>query len=143
MLLRPRNPVLIVAIVVLAIAAAFAVKGLPYDRFSWTNVVSAQGGVYGAGGPGCEIAIPAGSVVGQFLTDAVVYWEPNLGSGSPYIIDDQDDLVKTAWVVGQDETGTFYKIIWACQEVWVLKSTMSPNPDAVWQSTPLPTGIVE
>ena len=84
------------------------------------------------------MALPEGSAVGQFVANALTYWRPG---------DLTNPLVtipagKTAWVLGMDETGQYYKIIWACNYLWVPISTMGPNPDQVWNNTPLPTGIV-
>jgi len=50
---------------------------------------------------------------------------------------------KTAWVLGQDASGQFYKIVWTCTMLWVPVSTMGPNFDAVWNGAPLPTNVVQ
>ncbi len=132
---------------VLTVATVFALTGMPYGHFSWSSLVAAQGEAPyypGAEEPGCQIDIPAGSVVGSFLSDTPLYWSPNWGDASTqYSIGATAAQPKTAWVIGQDETESFYKIIWVCQYLWVPKSTMGPNYDAVWQGAPLPTGIVE
>ncbi len=91
--------------------------------------------------PGCDVLmpIPSTAVVGSFVADAPVYWKPG---------DLTHPLVtipagKTAWVLGQDASGQYYKIVWVCDLVWVPKATMGPNYDAVWNGKPLPTEIVQ
>lgn len=91
--------------------------------------------------PGCDMAfsIPADGAVGTFVVNAEAYWAPgNL----------TDPLVtlaagKTAWVLGVDASGEYYKIAWSCSALWVKTSTMGPNYDAVWQGHPLPTTVVQ
>lgn len=90
--------------------------------------------------PGCDMAfaIPADAAVGTFVTNADTYWAP--GSLT-------DPLVtlsagKTAWVLGIDASGQYYKIIWSCSILWVKTDTIGPNYDAVWQGHPLPTTVV-
>lgn len=91
-------------------------------------------------GPGCDMQpIPATAVGGSFVADAPLYYMPG-------------DLVEpatsiaagnTAWVLGKDASGQYYKILWSCDQLWVPVSSMGPNYDAVWNGTPLPTGVVE
>jgi hypothetical protein len=89
---------------------------------------------------GCDVQIPltSTSVIGAFVADAPTSWTPGQLT---------DPLVtipagKTAWVLGQDASGQYYKIVWVCDLLWVQKSTMGPNYDAVWNGRPLPTGVV-
>ncbi len=141
---RRRN-LIVLAVLVVAIAAAVVV-GTPYDRFNWSDSVFAQDGVPypGASEPGCQIDIPAGSVVGAFLADTPLYWTPEEGGTSgEYHIGHTAKVPKTAWVIGQDESEQYYKIVWSCQYLWVPKDTMGPNFDEVWEGTPLPTRIVD
>lgn len=83
----------------------------------------------------CNLAIPAGSVVGSAPLGAQVYYSPGnitnitLNPGT-YI------------VVGQDSTETYYKVVLACQFLWVLKNTMEPSYLPPQNGTPLPTTIV-
>lgn len=91
-------------------------------------------------GPGCDMQpIPATAVGGSFVADAPLYYKPG-------------DLVEpaasiaagnTAWVLGKDASGQYYKILWSCDQLWVPVASMGPNYDAVWNGTPLPTGVVE
>lgn len=83
----------------------------------------------------CGLNIPSGSVVGEAPNGAQIYYAPaqattlTLNPGT-YI------------VVGQDESETYYKIVLACQFVWVRKDTMQPSYQAPQNGMPLPTRIV-
>jgi hypothetical protein len=91
--------------------------------------------------PGCDttIAIPSTAVVGWFVTSAAAYWRPGqLVTNPPITI----DAGKTYYVIGQDQSQQYYKILLGCDFVWVLKSTVGPNFDDVWHGMPLPTAIV-
>jgi hypothetical protein len=140
-LFKHKLSVSIIFVAIMAVVAVFSVSGLPYGRYHWSNVVSVKAAPYG-GEPGCDIDIPAGSVVGQFVAATYLYWAPLLDGASTYMVEPTEDTPKTAWVIGQDASGKFYKIIWACQYLWVPKETMAPNPDEIWQSLPLPTRVV-
>lgn len=91
--------------------------------------------------PGCDVLIPIPStaVVGSFVADAPVYWKPGELTNPLVTI----PAGNTAWVLGQDASGQYYKIIWVCDLVWVPKATVGPNYDAVWNGAPLPTNVVE
>jgi len=91
--------------------------------------------------PGCDVAfpIPSEAVVGAFVADAPTYYEPGKLIEPPVTI----TAGNTAWVLGMDASGMYYKIVWVCQYLWVPVSSMGPNYDAVWNGTPLPTGTVE
>lgn len=90
---------------------------------------------------GCDvnIPIPNGSVVGAFTADAPTYWSPG-NQTDPLITIGEGN---TAWVLGMDSTGQYYKIVWVCDYLWVPVGTMGPNYDDVWNGTPLPTSVVE
>jgi len=90
---------------------------------------------------GCDalLPIPATAVGGTFVADAPVYWAPGKLT-SPLVTIRAGN---TARVIGQDDTGQFYKIIWVCDFVWVPTATMGPNYDNVWHGAPLPTGVVK
>lgn len=89
---------------------------------------------------GCDVmmALPATAVVGSFVADATLYSEP----GNPITPALTMQAGKTAWVLGVDASGQYYKILWVCSYVWVPKDTMGPNYDDVWEGTPLPTDVV-
>jgi hypothetical protein len=90
---------------------------------------------------GCDMQmdIPAGSVVGQFTQTITARWAPGQLTTPPVVIDGG----KTAWVLGQDASGEFYKFLWACQYLWVPVGSMGPNYDKLWNGAPLPTKVVE
>ncbi len=88
----------------------------------------------------CMCPLPSTAVVGRFNTAAAAYCEPgNLITNPPITIEEG----KTYYVIGQDQTEQYYEILLGCDFVWVLKSTVGPNFDEVWQGKPLPTTIVE
>ncbi len=94
-----------------------------------------------SGVPGCDanIPIPSNAVVGAFVADAPLYWQPG-DLTSPLVTIPAGN---TAWVLGVDESGEYYKIIWVCDLLWVPVETMGPNYDDVWNGTPLPTSTVQ
>ncbi|GAB4422476.1 MAG: hypothetical protein Kow00106_19620 [Anaerolineae bacterium] len=88
--------------------------------------------------PGCDQFMPisASSVVGTFVLNAPLYWAPG-ELVQPYT---EIPAGNTAWVIGTDSSGWYYKIVWACDVLYVPRYTMGPNFDAVWSGKPLPTG---
>jgi hypothetical protein len=92
--------------------------------------------------PGCDVLIPIPSqaVVGHFNTNASAYYAPGKLITDPTVV---IEVGKTYWVVGQDASGQFRKVLLGCQWVWVEFNTVGPNFDAVWNGTPLPTDVVE
>jgi hypothetical protein len=87
-----------------------------------------------------KMNIPSWSVGGQFTQTITARWTPGqLTTNPPVVIDGG----KTAWVLGQDASGEYYKFLWACQYLWAPVGSMGPNYDKVWNGTPLPTNVVE
>ena len=84
----------------------------------------------------CGLPIPATSVVGDAPLGAQVYWAP--GKESPGIILNPGTYI----VTGQDATETYYRVVLACQFVWVHKDAMGPSWQPPQNGTPLPTAIV-
>ncbi len=86
--------------------------------------------------PGCDVLmdISSTSVVGLFVADTPLYSEPGVLVEPALTM----PAGKTAWVLGKDATGQYYKIVWSCDYLYVPVSSMAPNPDAVWNNTPLP-----
>ncbi|HEX3051313.1 MAG TPA: hypothetical protein VHP83_11705 [Aggregatilineaceae bacterium] len=86
--------------------------------------------------PGCDMkmAITSTSVVGRFVSDTQLYWGPDLSKGTNIVM----TAGKTAWVLGTDKSGEFYKLAYECSYVYVPVGTMGPNGDNVWNNTPLP-----
>ncbi|GAB4422474.1 MAG: hypothetical protein Kow00106_19610 [Anaerolineae bacterium] len=95
------------------------------------------GGFQLFGVPGCDQFLPisASSVVGSFVADTPLYWAPGALTNPLITI----PAGKTAWVLGTDASGQYYKIIWACSQVYVPVGSMGPNFDAVWNGRALPT----
>lgn len=90
--------------------------------------------------PGCDLlALPSSAVVGSFVQTTPLYWAP----GEPVKPALSMEAGKTAWVIGPDATGQWYKIAWACDFLWVPASSLGPNFDNVWQGKPLPTNAVK
>lgn len=91
------------------------------------------------GDPGCDayMDIPETAVGGTFVADAPVFWAPG------ELIDVVITAGNSARVLGVDASGEYYKIIWVCDYLWVPKSSLGPNYDAVWNGAPLPTEVVE
>jgi len=83
----------------------------------------------------CGLALPSGSVVGEAPNGAQVYYAPGQ-------ITNITLKPGTYTVVGQDASETYYKIILACQYVWVRKDAMQPSYQAPQNGAPLPTNIV-
>lgn len=86
---------------------------------------------------GCDQYMPiaATSVVGTFVLDAPLYWAPG-ELVAPYTT---IPAGKSAWVLGIDATGAYYRIVWVCNVLYVPRGTMGPNFDAVWGGRVLPT----
>ena len=88
----------------------------------------------------CGVPLTPWAVVGRFTADAPTYWAPDRLVAPRTTI----PAGKTAWVLGMDASGGYYKIVWACDTLWVPANTMGPNiGDPIWDGTPLPTNTVE
>ncbi len=85
---------------------------------------------------GCTLAAPAGSVVGEAPLGAQVFWAP--GKESPGVVLNPGTYI----VIGQDESETYYKVMLACQFVWVRKDAMQPSYQAPQNGAALPTRVV-
>jgi hypothetical protein len=90
---------------------------------------------------GCDalVNIPAQAVMGQFTSNATVYWAPETGAATDLTV----AAGKTYRVTGQDATGQFRQIILECQFVWVPFNTVGPDPEPLWGGAPLPTTVVK
>lgn len=98
------------------------------------QVITSSGDV-----PGPDIVnLPSGAVVGQFVSTTPAYFAPVSGATTTTIL----EVGKTAWVVGVDASGSFYKAVLSGRFFWVPVETMGPNYDDVWNGTPLPTTVV-
>ncbi|HVU12498.1 MAG TPA: hypothetical protein VHD90_14545, partial [Phototrophicaceae bacterium] len=84
----------------------------------------------------CGLTLPDGSVVGAMPTDEQAYWAP--GKISPNVIINAG----TYWVTGTgtDDSGNeYYRILVACQYLWVPVDSMQPSYQAPWSGQPLPS----
>lgn len=80
-----------------------------------------------------------GGVVGQITKTTPAYYAPSLDAQTTTVL----PVGQTWWVLGTDEFGDWYKLLVACEDVWVPASALGPNFDAVWTGTSLPSNIVE
>jgi len=87
----------------------------------------------------CGLNLPSGSVVGSAPAGARAFYAPDRVTDNTSITLNPG----TYWVIGQDASETYYKIVLSCQFLWVRKDTMGPNYDSVWNGAALPTRIVE
>jgi len=87
---------------------------------------------------GCDVQMPLSetAVVGAFVKTTPTYWTPSQLTNPLITI----PAGKTAWVLGRDPTGQYYKIVWVCSLLWVPVNAMGPNYDDVWKGRPLPGG---
>ena len=83
------------------------------------------------------LVLPAGSVVGDAPFETQAYYAP--GEVSPGVILNPG----TYWVIGEDESGAYYKIMLSCQYLWVPVESMQPSFQSPWNGQPLPTRVVE
>lgn len=89
----------------------------------------------GVVGDVCTLSIPEGSVVGDAPFSTPIYYSPGNSTGASL-------NPGTYVVVGQDATESYYKIVLACQFVWVPKHMLQPSFQAPQNGAPLPTRIV-
>ncbi|NDJ75334.1 MAG: hypothetical protein GYB65_03665 [Chloroflexi bacterium] len=85
------------------------------------------------------VPIPSYAVGGQIVYDTDVYWGPAADQITDPLV--TLEAGTTVWVYGPDETGAYYRIMFAGQMLWVPAGALSPNYDDVWQGTPLPSNI--
>ena len=89
--------------------------------------------------PTCGLDMPDGSVVGSLPNDQRAFWAP--GQISP----DVTINAGTYWVTGVGTAANgakFYRIIVACQYLYVPVDTMQPSYQPPWNGQPLPTNEV-
>ena len=91
--------------------------------------------------PGCDLSMQLtnDAAVGTFVADTTVLWGPDANAMTTLTM----PAGKTAWVLGVDDSGQFYKFAWSCSYLWAPVSMLGPNFDAVWDGTPLPISVVE
>jgi hypothetical protein len=91
--------------------------------------------------PGCDLGmtLTANAAVGAFVADTDVFWGPDTDATTGITM----PAGKTAWVLGMDASGGFYKFVWSCTYLWAPVGALGPNFDDVWNGTPLPATVVE
>lgn len=87
-------------------------------------------------GAGCLLNVPSGSVVGEAPLGAQAYYSP--GNVAPGVVLNPGTYI----VIGQDASETYYKVVLACQYLWVRKDTMQPSYQAPQNGAALPTRVV-
>ncbi len=83
------------------------------------------------------IALTPDAVVGDLPFSTQAYYAP--GEVSPGVVIDPG----TYWVLGEDASGEYYKIVLSCQYLWVPINSMQPSFQAPWSGQPLPTTVVD
>ncbi|MBI1258753.1 MAG: hypothetical protein GC204_14890 [Chloroflexi bacterium] len=83
------------------------------------------------------LTLPEGSVVGDMPFQTQAYYEPGKVSPGVFI------SPGTYWVIGEDESGQYYKIVLSCQFLWVPVQNMQPSYQPPWSGQPLPTRVVK
>jgi len=86
---------------------------------------------------GTCLPLTANSIVGNMPFQTQAYWAP--GKVSPGVLINPG----TYWVLGEDSTGKYYKILLSCQYLWVPVESMQPSFQAPQNGAPLPTTNVE
>jgi len=108
---------------------------------NWDVSCSAAGVSTDPSVPGCDLSmqLTADAAVGSFVATIDALWGPNASATTNITI----PAGKTAWVLGMDDTGAYYKFIWVCTYLWAPVSALGPSYDAPWNGTPLPVGVVD
>jgi len=109
----------------------------PLDTFRRDSIGAIITGQYlGTIPSGYCLPLPEGSVVGAMPLNTQAYFAP--GEIAEGVIINAG----TYWVLGVDESGQYYKILLACQYLWVPVDSMGPSYQAPWTGQPLPTQVV-
>ena len=97
--------------------------------------------IKGWGAPGADsfIQYTPWAVGGTLVKDALLYAVP----GQPTMPEIVLPAGKNVIVLGMDESGQYYKIVFAATYLWVKADAVGPNHDAVWGGAPLPTQVVD
>ncbi len=107
------------------------------NGLSEQQVFSIQGSCAGLPtyGDAC-VALTPWAVVGDMPFSTQAYYAP--GKVSPGVVIDPG----TYWVLGEDASGEYYKIVLSCQYLWVPINSMQPSFQAPWSGQSLPTTVV-
>ena len=93
----------------------------------------------GSGVPGPIIEYTPWAAGATLVRDAMLYAMP----GQPVTPEIVLPAGKNVIVLGMDESGQYYKVVFAATYLWVEADALGPNYDAVWGGAPLPTQVVD
>lgn len=88
------------------------------------------------GAAGACLPLTDFAVVGDMPFNTQAFYEPGKEASGVVI------NAGTYWVLGADESGAYYKILLACQYLWVPVGSMQPSFQPPWSGQPLPTQAV-
>lgn len=108
----------------------------PLDSFRRDSIGALITGRLVTGGADACLPLPDGSVVGDMPTNTQAYYAPGQIAAGVVV------NAGTYWVLGVDESGSFYKILLACDYLWVPVGSMQPSFQSPWSGQPLPTQVV-
>ncbi len=83
------------------------------------------------------IALTPDAVVGDMPFSTQAYYAPGKAANGVVL------NPGTYWVLGEDESGEYYKIVLSCQYLWVPVNSMQPSFQAPWSGQPLPMTVVD
>ncbi len=83
------------------------------------------------------IPLPLNAAVGTIIEPTEAMWAPMEDAYTDVILYPGMKL----WVLGQDESGQYYKVALSGVILWVKVEAMGPNYDDTWQGHPLPTDV--
>ena len=110
------------------------------DSHFWSPTAGTTTPDADASAPGPDmVPIPPQAVVGTFTTATPLHYTPALDGASSYVMEAGQSL----WVLGVDETGTFYQVLLSGNTYWVPVANIGPTYDEVWGGAPLPTEVIE
>jgi hypothetical protein len=84
---------------------------------------------------GCGLPLTANAVVGDVPLGAQAYSIPGQVASGVVL------NPGTYWILGQDESHEFYKVLLACQYLWIPVNTAQPSFESPWSGQPLPTQV--
>jgi hypothetical protein len=85
------------------------------------------------------VPLPPSAVVARFTHDTPLYFEPRADAATNAIM--RTD--QTVWTLGLDDSGSFYRVMFADQTYWVPVSNLGTSGDDLWAGRTLPTNVVE
>ena len=110
---------------------------LAQDTIDPATIVPACAGLPLRAGGGSCLPLTDVAVVGDVPLGAQTYYAPGQVASGVVL------NPGTYWILGQDESHQFYKILLACQYLWIPVDTAQPSFQPPWQGQPLPTEVVD